>query len=70
MKREYTKSRDVDGKKIHVGDTLVGSYGIPPVRVEAKVIKEKGIFKIKTPDHNPKEVTVRQAVRYLSAHIG
>jgi hypothetical protein len=54
------KSMDSDGETVHDGDYISFSYGIPPLVVVAKVIqKGKCLFAL-TPDHTPKECSLKK----------
>lgn len=58
--------KDIDGNKIKAGDTIVFSYGIPPVRVEAPVVlKNKKLVAI-TSGHTPSECELKK----LKYHVG
>lgn len=57
---------DCDGNPVTDGCIIGFSYGIPPVRVRAKVIKRGGRFIALTPGHNPDECPVRE----LEACVG
>ena len=50
--------KDSDGNIVKAGDTIYFSYGIPPIRVNAPVIKEKGKLVALTPKHNPEKCTL------------
>lgn len=58
--------RDEDGKTVKDGDTITFSYGIPPVRVEAKIAEIKGELFAMTPGHNPDRCKVKD----LPKHVG
>lgn len=58
--------KDVDGVTIKAGDTIVFSYGIPPLRVEAPVVIENGKLVAITTGHNPPKCELR----HLKKHVG
>jgi hypothetical protein len=55
---------DSDRRKVTAGDKILFSYGIPPVRVIAKVIEENGKLIALTPGHNPERATLTQIRRW------
>ena len=57
---------DAEGKPIRAGDVVSFSYGIPPVRVEAKVKDINGVLYAMTPGHNPAKCKISE----LSRHVG
>ena len=57
--------RDEDGKAVRVGDRLLSSYGIPPVKITGEVVKRRGRLMVLTPGHNPSEITLREFVKAL-----
>jgi len=61
------KCRDDDGKLVGAGDEVVFSYGIPPVRVEGKVVEWLGNLWVLTPKHIPVSVKLRSLRRYVGA---
>ena len=67
MAKIYTKCRDAEGNKIYLGDTLVGSYGIPPRCVVAKVKMLNGRYVVYAKGHNPEWCGLRMAVKCLQA---
>lgn len=52
--------RDSDRRTVKAGDAIQFSYGIPPVRVYAKVIEEGGNLVALTPGHTPKKATLKE----------
>ena len=66
---EKTKARrlvllDDDGEPVGAGDTVVFSYGIPPVHVVAPVVERDGRLVVLTPGHTPVEGKLR-SLRYF-----
>lgn len=57
--------KDSDGKPVTAGDTVVFSYGIPPVPVRAAVVERDGKLIALTPGHNPKECRVDSLMRHV-----
>lgn len=64
-----TEKNDIDDNKIFEGDVIRGSFGIPPVSVDAVVEYKNTSFMIETPSCNPKSCTVEEAVKYLNAYV-
>jgi hypothetical protein len=56
---------DAEGKPIREGDVIMFSYGIPPVRVEAKVAKLNGVVFAMTPGHNPAKCELSKLRQYV-----
>ena len=56
---------DMDGKMIAAGDTIVFSYGIPGVRVEAKVALLNGRLWAMTPGHTPDKCRLDELAKYV-----
>ena len=59
---------DSDRRTVKSGDVIQFSYGIPPVRVYAKVIEENGELVALTPGHNPERETLKN-VRKFCEHF-
>lgn len=57
--------RDMNGVPIVAGDTIVFSYGIPGVRVEAKVSNIKGVLWAMTPGHTPDRCRLDQLEKFV-----
>jgi hypothetical protein len=57
--------KDSDGKRVKAGDTIYFSYGIPPIRVNAPVVKKKGRLVALTKGHNPEECTLIDLKKYV-----
>lgn len=60
------KFKDMDGKPVAAGDTIVFSYGIPPVRVEARLAESGGEVWALTPGHKPDRCKLKD----LPKHVG
>ena len=60
------KIKDADGKWVRNGCTILFSYGIPPVRVEAPVIRRGSKLIVVTKGHNPAECPLSE----LRDHVG
>lgn len=60
---------DDDGVEITPGCTLVFSYGVPPVVVEAKVIERDGTLIALTPGHTPAEAPVRDITPFFNCWV-
>ena len=58
--------KDSDGVKVTVGCTIQFTYGIPPVRVLAPVVKRGGKLIALSDGHRPSECPVRD----LREHVG
>lgn len=58
--------KDMDGNQVAAGDTIVFSYGIPPVRVEARLAEIDGEIWAMTPGHKPD----RCKLKNLRKHVG
>ena len=58
--------KDSDGVRVRSGCKISFSYGIPPVRVVAPVIRRGNKLVAVTEGHNPSECPVRE----LREHIG
>ena len=64
--RRKTNIKDVVGNMLYVGDTVEGSFGIPPTKIIAVVKqKENKRYVIETPEHTPKECGLKKAVELL-----
>ena len=57
--------KDSNGVLVKAGDVIVSSYGIPPRRLEGKVIERDGKLIVLTPDSNPKESTLHSFKYHL-----
>jgi hypothetical protein len=57
---------DLDGNPVTAGDTIVFCYGIPPVRVEAKIAEADGEIWAMTPGHKPDRCKLKE----LRKHVG
>lgn len=55
-----------DGEWTKAGDAVRFSYGIPPVVVDAKIVRRGGSLVALTPGHDPVEMNLRQ----LRRHVG
>lgn len=63
--REPT-AKDSDGNKIQAGDKISFSYGIPPVRVIAKVVQRgRSLIAIVPEPHKPSECNVKTLKKYV-----
>lgn len=49
---------DSDGHRTYAGDTILFSYGIPPVRVTAEIVNRNGKLVALTPGHSPSSCTL------------
>jgi len=58
--------RDDGGKWVTAGDTVLFSYGIPPVSVNALIIERNGRLIGLCHGHNPSEFNLRS----LRRHVG
>jgi hypothetical protein len=58
---------DDDGERTTAGDTVMFSYGIPPVRVLAKIIERDERLIGLCPGHNPPEFNLRSLRRYVGS---
>jgi hypothetical protein len=67
--REYTGFRDFRRNKIHLGDKVRGSYGIPGIKVESFVQKDEKEFFIMTYGHNPERCSLKLAIKYLHLEV-
>ncbi|MBX5131655.1 hypothetical protein HJB80_02970 [Rhizobium lentis] len=56
---------DMDGNPVVAGDTIVFSYGIPPVRVEAKLSDIDGTLWALTPGHKPDRCKLKDLPKYV-----
>jgi hypothetical protein len=61
-----TGIKDADGVEVREGDIIHFSYGIPPIGVNAPVIRRDGKLIAITAGHNPPECLVRM----LERHVG
>ncbi len=69
-KKTSTKAialRDSDGVPTKDGDTVHFNYGIPPVAVNAKIVRRGGSLIVLTPGHNPKECNLRTLRKYVGS---
>lgn len=53
-------ARDSDGRIVRAGHKVYTSYGIPPVRMEAKLVDIGGKLWALTPGHNPAQCTLAE----------
>lgn len=51
---------DSDGERVKAGDSIEFSFGIPPVRVIAKVERIGSRLYAMTPDHTPKRCELKR----------
>jgi hypothetical protein len=58
---------DDDRKRTTAGDTVCFSYGIPPVRVLAKIIERDGVLIGICPGHYPDEFKLRSLRKYVGS---
>jgi len=56
---------DDDGVPVTAGDTVRFNYGIPPVVVDAKIVKRRGSLIALTPGHDPAECNLRTLRKYV-----
>lgn len=56
---------DSDGQRVKAGDSIQFSFGIPPVRVIAKVERIGSRLYAMTPDHNPKHCQLSKLREYV-----
>jgi hypothetical protein len=59
------KLKDDDGIPTGAGDAIHFSYGIPPVKVEARVVERDGKLIALCPGHNPPEMNLRSLRNYV-----
>ena len=57
--------KDSDNNTVKAGDTIVSSYGIPPVKIEGKIIRRNGRLWVLTPGHSPSECSLARFKEYL-----
>lgn len=57
--------KDMDGKTIKEGDTIIFSYGIPPRKVVAPIILKNGKLIAITTGHTPATCELRQLKKYV-----
>lgn len=57
--------KDSDGAKLKAGDTVIFSYGIPPLRVEAPLVEKNGKLVAITKGHTPSECEVKELIGYV-----
>ncbi len=57
--------KDSDGAKLKAGDTVIFSYGIPPLRVEAPLVEKNGKLVAITTGHTPNECEVKELIGYV-----
>lgn len=58
---------DDDGNPVRAGDVVAFAYGIPPVRVEAKIRDIGGILFAMTPGHKPDKCKLSELRRYVGS---
>lgn len=58
---------DSDGERVKAGDSIQFSFGIPPVRVIAKVERIGSRLYAMTPDHNPKRCELGKLREYVGS---
>ena len=56
---------DDDGVPVRAGDIVRFNYGIPPVVVDAQIVKRHGRLIALTPGHNPAECNLRTLRKYV-----
>ena len=59
---------DSDRRPVKAGDVIQFSYGIPPIRVYAKLTEEDGELVALTPGHDPEQETLKN-VRKFCEHF-
>ena len=59
------RNLDDDGFKVMAGDSITFCFGIPPVRVVARVERFNGRLYAMTPDHNPKRCELGTLRKYV-----
>lgn len=58
--------KDDDGVGVKSGDWISFSYGIPPIRVDARVfIRQGALTAVVVGNHKPREVKLRALRRYV-----
>jgi hypothetical protein len=57
--------RDDDGEWTEAGETIMFSYGIPPVMVTAEVVERNGRLIALCPGHSPESCNLRALRRYV-----
>ena len=63
---QQLRMKDDEGNWVGAGDTIVFSFGIPPLRVEAPVVERDGSLVALTPGCRPKDCKLRA----LRRHVG
>ena len=58
---------DNDGVPVKAGDTVGFSYGIPPVGVEARIVRRRNKLIALTPGHTPTECNLRSLRKYVGS---
>ena len=67
VKNHKPRCRCDDGSWVYSGDSIMFSYGIPPVRVIADIADENGsLIGVCRGDHTPKTFNLRGLRRYVS----
>lgn len=59
-------TKDDDGREVRAGDVVLFSYGIPPVRVEAKIADLNGTLFAMTPGHKPDKCKLSELRKHVS----
>lgn len=65
FERGFLGMKDSDGKTIKAGDTIVFSYGIPPLRVVAPVVLEDDKLVAITTGHTPSKCELKELKKYI-----
>lgn len=60
-----SRNIDSEGQRVKDGDTIQFSFGIPPVRVVAKVERIGSRLYAMTPDHEPKHCELGKLKEYV-----
>ena len=59
------KYYDSEGQCIKPGDIVRFSYGLPPIAVDAKIVRRGGRLTALTPGHNPPSCPVHSLKRFV-----